>query len=311
MTGKYNSHYLYGSGTLEQGCGTYTLEVQGEPRTELKCAGAQDNPLNNYIYRDAALDAIGNFCKAQDGKVVKEGDEGSFIEETTFSIRYTDSCMGSGSYTVKHDYCVKYLTQALDSCDTDTIVYKHGGILKDTDNCGFFELHPKGYDKVACYPENKEKGYITDTREHLTVTQEMAQDAINTFCDRSGNGQQYTLYPDFQPSGFVQDTCKEKGYAACNYSYRKDGKRTTRGDTGDVVIRLEAFHSNFGNQLTCGPNQVYEIHGERCKQMLGKFIGTESVSECVNDKSKLDLGSFIESGDKGCVVWNMWAINPH
>ncbi|KAI1127400.1 hypothetical protein F5Y10DRAFT_242970 [Nemania abortiva] len=308
---KYNSHYLYGRGTLEQGCGNYSLAVQGEPRTELKCTGAQGDPLTNYIYRDAALDAIENFCKAQDGKVVSKGDEASFIQETTFSVSYADPCGGSGSYTVRHDYCVKYLTLALDSCDTDTIVYKHGGSVEDTDNCGLFELHPKSFDQVACYPENKDKNYIPDTREHLTVTQEMAQDAINTFCDRSGDGQQYTLDPNYtRNGGFIQDVCKEKGYAECNYSYRNDGTRTTGGDLGDVVIRLEALHYDFGDLFTCSAPQVYEIHGERCKLMLGKLIGTQSVSACVNDTSKLDLGTFVESGDKGCVIWNMWAIKP-
>ncbi|KAK5626028.1 hypothetical protein RRF57_001744 [Xylaria bambusicola] len=164
----------------------------GEPRTELKCTGAQGSALDNYIHRDAPLDAIENFCKAQD--------------------------------------------------------------------------------------------------------------AINAFCNRSGDGQQYTLYPDFQPSDFVQDTSKEKGYAACNYAYSNDGTWTTRSGTGDVVTRLEASRRDFGNQLTYGPDQVYEIHGERCKLILSKFIGTGSGSQYVNGKSKLDLGTFTGAGIKGCVV---------
>ncbi|KAJ3560710.1 hypothetical protein NPX13_g9209 [Xylaria arbuscula] len=302
---KYNSHYLYGSGTLEQGCGNYSLVVGGEPRTELKCTGAQDDPLSNYIYRDAALDAIENFCKAQDGKVVNEGDQASFIQENIFSISYADSCGGSGSYTVKHDICVKYLNTALDSCDTDTIVYKHGGTVQDTDNCGLFELHPKGFDLVACYPENEEKNYIPNTREHLTVTQEMAQDAVNTFCDRSGDGQQYTLDPNYaRNTGFIQDVCKEKGYAECNYLYRNDGTMVTGNESADVVIRFEVLHYDFGDQFACSTPQVYEIHGDRCKHMLGKLIGTESITQCVEDTSKLDLGTFVESGDKGhrCIL---------
>ncbi|XXH01316.1 hypothetical protein Hte_007673 [Hypoxylon texense] len=311
---QFNSHYLYGGASLEQGCGNYSLTIQAEPITKLTCTGDGGNPLKNYMYRDAAMDAIKNFCAAQDGKVVKQKDESSFLQETTFSVRYADPCGGSGSYTVKEDLCVKYLSQAVDGCDTDTLVYKHGGGLEDQDNCGLFEFHPTGRDRVACYPENAQKGYITGG-EHAAVTQAMARDAVDAFCDRDGGGQQYTLDPAAKPDpgGFIQDTCTEKGMAECGYFYRDDGTRTTKaGDVGDVIIRMSATHFNPNNALQCSAPQVYEIHGDRCKHMLGKLIGTESVSKCVgSDRDKLDLGTFVESGEKGCVTWNMWAVKTH
>jgi hypothetical protein len=47
----------------------------------------------------------------------------------------------------------------------------------------------------------------------------------------------------------------------------------------------------------------------RCRQELGKVIGLEPQGQCVgSDPSQLDLGTFIENGDKGCVLWNMWAV---
>jgi hypothetical protein len=47
----------------------------------------------------------------------------------------------------------------------------------------------------------------------------------------------------------------------------------------------------------------------RCRQELGKVIGLEPEGQCVgSDPAQLDLGSFFESGDKGCVLWNMWAV---
>ncbi|KAI1373269.1 hypothetical protein F4677DRAFT_225983 [Hypoxylon crocopeplum] len=310
---QFNSHYLYGGGSLEQGCGNYTLKVQGDPVTKLMCTGDKGDPLKNYMYRDAAQAAIENFCKAQDGKVVKQKDEATFIKETTFSISYAETCGGSGSYTVKQDLCVKYLTQTLDGCDTDTMVYKHGGGLQDMDNCGLFEFHPTGYDRVSCYPDNAEKGYITGG-EHVAVTKDVAQDAIGAFCDRSGGGQQYTLDPAVKPDpgAFVQDTCKQKGMASCGYFYRNDGTRMSGSGIGDIFLRISAAQLNAANALQCSAPQVYEIHGDRCKQMLGKLIGDGSVSKCVgNDKNKLDLGTFVESGEKGCVTWNMWAVKTH
>lgn len=42
--------------------------------------------------------------------------------------------------------------------------------------------------------------------------------------------------------------------------------------------------------------------------MLAKFIGEGGVSKCADDENELDLGSIIENGDKGCVVWNAWAV---
>lgn len=214
------------------------------------------------MYRDGAQQAIQNFCAAQDGKVVKQKDESTFIKETTFSISYAEPCGGSGSYTLKQDLCVKYLNQVLDGCDTDTIVYKHGGGLQDMDNCGLFEFHPTGYDLMSCYPDNAEKGYITGG-EHVAVTKDMAQDAINTFCDRSGDGEQYILDPAVKPAnGFIQNTCKEKGLASCGYFYSNDGTRQGEGG-GDIFLRISAAHFNPANALQCSPDQVYEVHGDR------------------------------------------------
>jgi hypothetical protein len=47
----------------------------------------------------------------------------------------------------------------------------------------------------------------------------------------------------------------------------------------------------------------------RCRQELGKVIGLEPEGQCVgSDPSLLDLGTFLENADKGCVLWNMWAV---
>lgn len=162
-TGQHDSNYLFGGGSIAQGCGTYGLEVEGDPITKLTCTGSGDDPLRNYLYRDAAQDARSNFYGARHGSSITQNDEGSFIQESAFSIWYADSCAGSGSYTFEKDLCIDYLTQTLDACDTDDISHKHGGTLLDTDNCGEFNFHPQGFDLVACYPENEEKGYVSTT----------------------------------------------------------------------------------------------------------------------------------------------------
>lgn len=243
------------------------------------------------MYRDAAKDAIHNFCTAQDGKTVKQGDQSSFIEETAFSIRYTDSCAGSGTYTVEKDLCESYLGQTLDACDTNDFAHKHGGTLQDVDNCGEFNFHPTSYNLIECYPGNAEKGYVCahdlallhyawfaqefahnrplgqqiNGGTHIAVTKDMAVDAIKAFCDRSGDGQKYTLDPDVQPDeGFTQDTCTTNGMASCGYFYHNDGTRVTEdGDIGDIIIRMEATHFNPNDALTCSPPQVYDVQGER------------------------------------------------
>lgn len=47
----------------------------------------------------------------------------------------------------------------------------------------------------------------------------------------------------------------------------------------------------------------------KCRQELNKVIGVEPKGQCVgSDPTQLDLGTFLENGDKGCVLWNMWAV---
>ncbi|KAK2767034.1 hypothetical protein FQN54_006352 [Arachnomyces sp. PD_36] len=305
---RYSSHYLYGDASLKQGCGTYSFKIDAEPLTKLTCS--DQSALNtDIIYRDAAVEAIDQFCYAQNGKVLKQGDEGSYIQETTISAVYADDCTGDGEYTISEDTCKKYLTMALDECDTDTTIYKHGGTVV-SDTCGSFTLHPKGYERVACYPDNEKSGYITGGT-HVQVTPAMAEDAINKFCDRDGDGQQYTIDPDVPPSGgFVQDSCTSEGEAYCGYFYYNDG--TNADGDGEIFIRMSAAFVGPSDDWSCATQQKYEIHGDRCKDNLRKVIGVEPSGQCVgSDPNQLDLGSVFESGEKGCVLWNMWAVATH
>ncbi|WEW59871.1 hypothetical protein PRK78_005352 [Emydomyces testavorans] len=310
---QYNSHSIYGGASLEQGCGSYSFIIDAIPNTKMVCNNADKRGVFfNYAYRDAALDSIKDFCKTNNGKIIKQNDQKTWIKENSLSVTYAANCRGSGEYKITESFCNEYLQQVVDNCDTDTRAYKHGGNVTDVDNCGAFAFNPTGFDTFDCYPKNKEHGFITQGT-HTTISPAVAQDAINAFCDREGDGQTYTLDPAVTPnSGFVQDTCKEKGLASCAYFYTKDGKRVTKsGDLGDFVVRMSAMYLEQGH-LKCGSRQKYEIHGDRCKSMLNKVIGVEPKGMCVgSDANKLDLGSFLESGDKGCVLWNMWTVETH
>ena len=262
-SGEYDSHTLYGGASLEQGCGTYDLLVDADPRTKLTC-NPVPSPINQaYEYRDAAVDAINEFCTARDGESLKQGDSSTDISELTFSATYASTCKGSGTYTISKDTCIQYLVQALDSCDTNTVMYKHGGTVTDIDNCGSFTLHPAGYDVMACYPQNKNAGYISGT--HVSITPKMAQDAISQFCERSGDGQEYTLDPSNIPSpnSFVKDTCTTQGWAECGYYYNDDGSRAASGSVGNVYVRMSAAYMNPNDQYNCSAKALYEIHGDR------------------------------------------------
>jgi hypothetical protein len=284
--------------------------IDAEPLTKKEC-----NPVDsrgryfNYMYRDAAIQKIEDFCTSVDGKEIKQGDAGTNQKADPFSISYADECRGSGTYKITKEYCTKYFTQTVDDCDTDTRMFKHGGTLTDTDNCGQFKFTPTGYDVPDCYPSNKDHGYIT-SGEHVSLKHDVAMDAITQFCDRSGDGQQYTLDPDKIPSGdsFVQDTCKAEGYAQCGYFYKDDGSRVTdAGNLGDFVIRASAsYYEPEG--FPCQAKQKYEIHGDRCKAELTKVVD-EWCNTNVQDGK--DLGSFLESGELGCVRWDMWAVRTH
>lgn len=261
--GQYNSHVLYGSGTLKQGCGDYSLEVDADPITKLTCNPVPDPVWSNYLHRDAGIAAVENFCRARGGSVLKQGDESTNIKETTFSISYASDCTGSGSYTVAEDTCVKYLTEAIDNCDTDTTMYKHGGTVTDQDNCAAFTFHPTGADTFACYPQNKDAGYIGGGT-HVPISPEMARDAIEQFCDRKGDGQTYTLDPNhIQDGDFTADTCTQAGLAKCGYFYDGNGDRATDGSIGSLVVQMSAQYMNPNNLYTCGPNVEYEIKGDR------------------------------------------------
>ncbi|KAM5478773.1 hypothetical protein MaudMau93_008048 [Microsporum audouinii] len=300
-TCQYNSRVLYGGASLEQGCGTYDFMIDAEPLTEKTCKGPDINGIFlDYEYRDAALEDIKNFCKAQDGHVVKKGDESTWIKETAFTAVYADKCEGSGEYKITEKYCRQYLEQVVDECDTDTVLYKHGGTVTDIDNCGAFSFHPIGYDAFFCYPANKG---ILPTPGVTPITRKIAEDAIEQFCSREGEAT--TLYPDFKPTGFVQDTCVEKGYADCSYRFTEDGKRDKKGG---IRVALNASFFNIPAGAYCGEKREYSITRDRCKRMLRKLISDEPGMCVGQDPNKLELGSFLESGDKGCVLWTMSAI---
>jgi hypothetical protein len=116
--------------------------VDADPITKLSCNPVPDSISDSYLHRDAANYAVKNFCGAQDGTVLTRGDETTNIKETAFSITYASDCKGSGSYTVSEDTCVKYLTETIDGCDTDTTMYEHGGTVTDRDSRAAFSFHP-------------------------------------------------------------------------------------------------------------------------------------------------------------------------
>lgn len=282
--------------------------IDAEPNTKAECTGsdAKSGPANKYMYRDAAMSAITNFCSSVDGKSVKQGDASTNINSGPFSVTYADQCEGSGTYKITKDYCNTYLAATVDNCDTDTTMFKHGGILTDTDNCGQFKFSPTGFDIDACYPANSQDGYITG--DHVQVTHAMAADAIQQFCSRTG--QQTTLDPNNIPSesGGTQNTCTTAGMAECGYFYNKDGSRVTKqGSIGDISIRARAVYFDPGAQYTCQARQKYDISGARCVAELSKVLDGCNTNTLDNK----DLGSFLEDTENGCVRWDFWAVSTH
>jgi hypothetical protein len=52
-----------------------------------------------------------------------------------------------------------------------------------------------------------------------------------------------------------------------------------------------------------------DTYRHRCHKELGKAIGVEPQGQCVGgDPAKLDLGTFLENAENGCVLWNMWVV---
>jgi hypothetical protein len=238
--------------------------VDADPITKLTCNSVPDPIWTDYEHRDAANDAVKNFCKAHDGSILTQGDESKDVKETTFSITYATDCKGSGSYTVPEDLCVKYVSETIDDCDTDMTMYKHGGTVTDQDGCAAFTFHPTGADTFACYPKNKDIGYISEGT-HVTISPTMAKDAIEQFCDRKGDGHTSTLDPDNIPDSgdFTADTCTQAGMASCGYYYEDNGNRATGDSVGNIFIRLSAEYMNPANAFTCGTNVGYDISGDR------------------------------------------------
>lgn len=235
--------------------------VDADPRTKLACNPVPDPIQSYYEYREAAINSINEFCTTRDGKVLKQDDDSSNIIESGFSAKYSKDCKGSGTYTISKDLCVSYLTRALDSCDTGTTMYKHGGTVTDVDNCGAFSFHPFGYDVFVCYPANKDSGFISGT--HVQVTPKMAQDAISQFCDRNGDDQKFTLDPNNIPTDFSADTCTQARMAECGYYYNNDGSRAQDSSVGNIFIRMQAKFVDPADKYTCSVKQEYEIHGDR------------------------------------------------
>ncbi|KAF2227299.1 hypothetical protein BDZ85DRAFT_1732 [Elsinoe ampelina] len=154
----------YKGGSIQDQCGTFSYALKGYEGTELTCATSLNPNWQSYIHREDALTAIENFCSAQDGKAVQQSDSATHIKETLFSISFAENCQSrtGGSFTVRKNDCVKWLTESLDSCDTDTIMYKHGGTVKDIMSCATISMHPTGFDQFLCYPENTQHGFAVD-----------------------------------------------------------------------------------------------------------------------------------------------------
>ncbi|KAH8590601.1 hypothetical protein B0O99DRAFT_721284 [Bisporella sp. PMI_857] len=310
-----DSHTLYGGATKKQGCGTYSFQIDGDPITKLQCNKVDSRGQHfNYDYEDSAIQRTDDFCKSISGKKIKQGDKSTWIvaknpETDFFSVEATSNCRGPADYKIDKDTCKKYFAQTINGCDTNTRTFKHGGILTDKINCIQFKFAPKSYDTPDCYPKNKDHGYITQGT-HRAIKHDMAMDAIKQFCDRSGDGQQYTLDPSKTPSDntFSQDTCKAKGQASCGYYYKNDGSRETKaGSLGDISIRMRASYFEPSGSK-CQPKQKYEIHGERCRIALTKIVD----NFCPGAKrDSQDLGSFVENGVYGCVRWDFWAVETH
>ncbi|PGH27604.1 hypothetical protein AJ80_00617 [Polytolypa hystricis UAMH7299] len=168
-------------------------------------------------------------------------------------------------------------------------------------------------DIFACYPENEKLGYIHG-RTHIAISRAMAKDAIASFCYRGWKkGQTYTLDPNVTPrtGGFVEDTCTEPGCAACGYGYTKKGEKADvrRNRSGDILVRMSVRYFEPAG-VKCSERKKYEIQDWRCQEMFGKVSGAQGNGKCVGkDPDQLDLGSFLEVGEKGCVLWNMWAVS--
>ncbi|PGH10715.1 hypothetical protein AJ79_05306 [Helicocarpus griseus UAMH5409] len=301
---RFNSHTIYGGASLMQGCGKYSFAIEVEPILRLECSPPG---IENSQYRDAAIEMVDNFCAAQDGRVIKAKDKSSFIRETSFTVQYEENCSGPDEYKITKDLCRQYLTRTIDGCHTNSVLYKKGGTLTDEDDCISFIFHPKGYDAFSC---NKDNG-IAQSKRHAAISPAIAEHAMNKFCDRKGDGQTYTLDPNVAPNltGFTQNICKEPGMASCSYFYKYSGEEVELGQS-DFSLSLSASYDEPGG-YQCGQRFKYEIQGERCKRMLRKLIGVEPEGMCVgSDPNKLDLGDFLESGDKGCVRWSMFAQKP-
>jgi hypothetical protein len=143
-------------------------------------------------------------------------------------------------------------------------MYKHGGTVADQDGCATFTFHPTGTDVFACYPKNKDAGYFNEGT-HVTISPVMAKDAIEQFCDRKGDGQTSTLDPNNIPNSgdFMADTSTQAGMASCSYYYEDNGDRAIGDNVGNILIRLSAEYMNPANAFTCGPNDGYDISGDR------------------------------------------------
>lgn len=269
--GQYNSHTLYGNGGLQQGCGNYKLSITAEPKTQLSCTGQPRAGTNyDFVTRDEALREAAEFCKANAKKEIKR-DKGTWITQKDtrsdfFTIEWSEGCSGSGgNYVVDETRCNKYLNRLTDECDTDTREYKHGGKVTDVDNCGVFTLAPKNSEISQCWPANKE----ISPGVQIPIKRTIALDAINRFCDRSGQDST-TIDPSISHTGFVPSSCTERGMASCGSSYNVDG---TANNDGPLYIRFDV--SLWGNdqpKVSCKKAQKYEIKGDSCKKQLTKLV---------------------------------------
>lgn len=281
--GQYNSHTLYGNGAFQQGCGTYKLSIAAEPKTELSCTGKPQAGNNHeFVTRDEALREAADFCKANAKKEIKP-DKGTWItpkdtRSDFFAIEWSDGCSGSGaSYVVDETRCNKYLGRITDECDTDTQEYKHGGKVTDVDNCGVFKMAPKNSEIPQCWPGNKD----ISPGAQIPIKRTIALDAINQFCDRSGQDST-TLDPAISHPAFVQNSCTEKGMATCGSTYNADG---TANKDGPLYIRFDvSFWGNDQPQVSCKKAQKYEIKGDSCKKQLTKIVDQYCKSHSIPPK---------------------------
>ncbi|EEP75367.1 predicted protein [Uncinocarpus reesii 1704] len=262
---------------VKDGCqiwGAVAQEYEGDLECQKERRVDGDLGVKREYLRESIKDFCGNF--ADKSVKPKSPFRREYFYETgnsaaTLEVAYnSDECSADKipEYDVDKAACERFLTKAVDGCDTNTQTAKYGGSVGD--HCGVFRLKTRNVEKVYCG--------ASDRPGPTTMSRQAALEAIPKLC-----GPELEVDPDYK----YNDEFSQ---------YTPDGYGRNTVVVGNIAINMQA---GWTGEKDCPKPKRFKMVKEDCERKLKTIL-----DDCdTKTTSKKHGGSLLDKTPHGCVLW--------